>query len=137
MLVQHLIVLVEPNLEAKNPARTTGSSAGSRCSLTLGGHREYPLIPLRGVTSRGRISITIPLWRAFMSQQSELPVIREKNVMVPMRDGVRLAADIIRPDRPGRFPVLVTRGPYGKDGYVDNPDHSIWFFPHSQCWCNT
>jgi len=49
--------------------------------------------------------------------------------MVPMRDGVRLAADIVRPDAPGRFPVLVTRGPYGKDAYVDNPDHSIWFFP--------
>jgi putative CocE/NonD family hydrolase len=46
-----------------------------------------------------------------------------------MRDGVRLAADIFRPDSSGRFPVLVTRGPYGKDGYVDNPDHSVWFFP--------
>jgi len=45
-----------------------------------------------------------------------------------MRDGVRLAADIFRPDSSGRFPVLVTRGPYGKDGYVDNPDHSVWFF---------
>ena len=49
--------------------------------------------------------------------------------MVPMRDGVRLAADVFRPDTTGRFPVLVTRGPYGKDGYVGNPDHSIWFFP--------
>ena len=49
--------------------------------------------------------------------------------MVPMRDGVRLAADVIRPEAPGRYPVLVTRGPYGKDGYVDNPDHSVWFFP--------
>ena len=48
--------------------------------------------------------------------------------MVPMRDGVRLAADIVRPAAPGRYPVLVTRGPYGKDGYVDNPDHSMWFF---------
>ena len=64
-----------------------------------------------------------------MTQQNELKVIRERNVMVPMRDGVRLAADIIRPDSPGRFPVLVIRGPYGKDSYVDTPDHSIWFFP--------
>ncbi len=64
-----------------------------------------------------------------MPQNDELKVIRERNVMVPMRDGVRLAADIIRPDAPGRYPVLVTRGPYGKDSYVDNPDHSIWFFP--------
>ncbi len=55
-------------------------------------------------------------------------VVRERNVMVPMRDGVRLAADIVRPEAPGRYPVLVTRGPYGKDGYVDNRDHSMWFF---------
>jgi putative CocE/NonD family hydrolase len=64
-----------------------------------------------------------------MSKRTELKVLRERNVMVPMRDGVRLATDIFRPDAPGRFPVLVTRGPYGKDGYVNNPDHSIWLFP--------
>ena len=63
-----------------------------------------------------------------MSQQDELKVTREHNVMIPMRDGVRLAADIIRPDLPGRFPVLVTRGPYGKVGYVNNPSHANWFF---------
>ena len=55
-------------------------------------------------------------------------VVRERNVMVPMRDGVRLACDVVRPDAPGRYPVLVTRGPYGKDGYVGNPDHSMWYF---------
>jgi putative CocE/NonD family hydrolase len=64
-----------------------------------------------------------------MSQNGQLKVVRESNVMVPMRDGTRLAADIIRPDAPGRYPVLVTRGPYGKDSYIGNPDHSIWFFP--------
>ena len=64
-----------------------------------------------------------------MPQNDELKVVREPNVMIPMRDGVRLAADIIRPEAPGRYPVLVTRGPYGKDSYLDNPDHSIWFFP--------
>ncbi len=64
-----------------------------------------------------------------MTQEGRLKVVRESNVMVPMRDGTRLAADIIRPDAPGRYPVLVTRGPYGKDSYVGNPDHSIWFFP--------
>ena len=64
-----------------------------------------------------------------MPQSPEYRVIRERNVMVPMRDGVRLATDVYRPDSPGRFPVLVTRGPYGKDGYADNQEHSIWFFP--------
>ena len=64
-----------------------------------------------------------------MAQTEQYRVIRERNVMVPMRDGVRLATDIYRPDSQGRFPALVTRGPYGKDGYADNQEHSIWFFP--------
>ena len=64
-----------------------------------------------------------------MAQTEQYKVIRERNVMVPMRDGVRLATDVYRPDSSGRFPALVTRGPYGKDGYADNQEHSIWFFP--------
>jgi putative CocE/NonD family hydrolase len=40
-------------------------------------------------------------------------------IMVPMRDGVRLATDVYRPARggrpaPGRFPVILERTPYGK-----------------------
>ena len=66
-----------------------------------------------------------------MAQTEQYRVIRERNVMVPMRDGVRLATDVYRPDSSGRFPALVTRGPYGKDGYADNQEHSIWFFPQS------
>ena len=64
-----------------------------------------------------------------MASTEQYRVIRERNVMVPMRDGVRLATDIYRPDAPGRYPALLTRGPYGKDGYADNQEHSIWFFP--------
>jgi putative CocE/NonD family hydrolase len=45
----------------------------------------------------------------------------EKNVMIAMRDGVRLAADLYRPEEgdqpaPGRFPALLTRTPYDKSG---------------------
>ena len=64
-----------------------------------------------------------------MATGEQFRVVRERNVMVPMRDGVRLAADVYRPAAPGRFPALVTRGPYGKDGYADNQEHSSWFFP--------
>ncbi len=64
-----------------------------------------------------------------MAQEGQYRVIRERNVMVPMRDGTRLATDVFRPDAPGRFPALVNRGPYGKDDYVASPDHSVWFFP--------
>jgi predicted acyl esterase len=36
------------------------------------------------------------------------------NVPVPMDDGVVLRADVFRPPRPGRFPVILSMGPYGK-----------------------
>lgn len=32
----------------------------------------------------------------------------EKNVRIPMRDGMNLAADLYRPDSPGKFPALMT-----------------------------
>ena len=40
----------------------------------------------------------------------------EFGVMVPMRDGVKLAADIWLPEGPGRHPVLLARTPYMKTG---------------------
>ncbi len=42
-------------------------------------------------------------------------ILIEKNVMVPMRDGVKLAADVYRPAEEGRFPVLLSRLPYNKE----------------------
>lgn len=43
--------------------------------------------------------------------------IRKTTVMVPMRDGVRLATDIYQPESlHGPRPVIFTRGPYGKGG---------------------
>jgi uncharacterized protein len=45
-------------------------------------------------------------------------VTYERNVMVSMRDGVTLRADVYRPDVAGRFPVLLQRTPYDKNGGV-------------------
>ena len=47
---------------------------------------------------------------------------RKQEVMVPMRDGVRLFTAIYTPQGPGPFPVLLQRtcygvGPYGPDAY--------------------
>lgn len=56
----------------------------------------------------------------------------ERDVMIPMRDGVRLAADIYRPAEgdggpplPGKFPTLLARTPYNK-GAGDNAE-AKWF----------
>ena len=38
----------------------------------------------------------------------------ETNVVVPMRDGITLYADVYRPDGPGPFPVILQRTPYDK-----------------------
>ncbi len=41
-------------------------------------------------------------------------MIVARDVMVAMRDGVRLATDVYRPDGDGPWPVIVERTPYGK-----------------------
>jgi uncharacterized protein len=45
---------------------------------------------------------------------TSVSVITERDVAVPMRDGVILRANVFRPDRAGPYPVLVVRTPYGK-----------------------
>lgn len=55
----------------------------------------------------------------FASAQQATPSVGnfvvEKDVAVPMRDGVILRADLLRPRGDGAFPVLVYRTPYGKE----------------------
>jgi uncharacterized protein len=45
-------------------------------------------------------------------------ICAQKNVYVVMRDGVKLACDIYRPDSDGKFPALLAMSPYGKEGQV-------------------
>jgi putative CocE/NonD family hydrolase len=59
--------------------------------------------------------------RHYQGSWQEFDVVVECDVMVPMRDGIRLATDIYFPalsNKPARgpFPVLVERTPYDKDG---------------------
>jgi len=42
------------------------------------------------------------------------PVKSTKKVMIPMRDGVELAADIAMPSEAGKWPVILVRTPYGR-----------------------
>jgi putative CocE/NonD family hydrolase len=61
-------------------------------------------------------------------REAESGVVIEKNVMIPMPDGVRLAADLYRPAQggmpaPGRFPALLTRTPYDKSGSSNEGDY--------------
>lgn len=58
-------------------------------------------------------------WAADEHALTEVHV--ESDVMVPMRDGVHMATDVYRPSKDGkpldgRFPVILTRTPYNKNG---------------------
>jgi putative CocE/NonD family hydrolase len=52
------------------------------------------------------------------TRPAEYGTVTDKDVPIVMRDGTILKANVERPDRPGRYPVLVTQTPYGKDGAV-------------------
>jgi uncharacterized protein len=55
------------------------------------------------------VSCAVPVYSLDTS-----PVRVDRSVKVRMRDGVQLAADVYRPDIPGRFPVLLQRTPYNR-----------------------
>jgi predicted acyl esterase len=42
-------------------------------------------------------------------------IVLDHDVDVPVRDGAKLKANVFRPQAPGKYPVLMTFGPYGKD----------------------
>jgi uncharacterized protein len=50
-------------------------------------------------------------------------IVVEKDVEIPLRDGARLRADILRPDDGGRFPAIMNLGPYQKDKVWIPPDN--------------
>jgi len=53
-------------------------------------------------------------WRELISQP-KYGIKTEKEVDVPMRDGVRMSVNIYRPDAKGKFPALLAMGGYGKE----------------------
>ncbi|MBI1738779.1 MAG: CocE/NonD family hydrolase, partial [Acidobacteria bacterium] len=62
----------------------------------------FPLLPL------------LPLLPSSLPAPAQQSFTTEKDVAIPMRDGVVLRADIWRPASEGKFPVLVYRTPYDK-----------------------
>jgi len=70
--------------------------------------------PYAGLTCLGETPGPVPL--------GETPALAEQ-LIVPARDGVRLATDVYLPRRPGRGPAILVRLPYDKSG-----DHA--WIPH-------
>jgi len=49
------------------------------------------------------------------------PIVIDKDIDVPMRDGARLKADVFRPYGDGKYPAILNLGPYQKD--------KLWLVP--------
>ncbi|KAM0753449.1 X-Pro dipeptidyl-peptidase protein [Meredithblackwellia eburnea MCA 4105] len=75
-------------------------------------------------------------------------MVFEKNVDIPLKDGGLCRGNVYRPKQQGRYPVIMTYGPYGKDypysefhvqSYAEIPpeqksEHSAWETPHPEYW---
>ncbi|MFN8580184.1 MAG: CocE/NonD family hydrolase [Gemmatimonadaceae bacterium] len=57
-----------------------------------------------------RLAVTLFVPSIMQSQGSAVRM--EFDTRIRMRDGVELSADVYRPDRDGRFPVILVRTPY-------------------------
>jgi uncharacterized protein len=61
----------------------------------------------------------------------QFPVKGPEFAILELGDGIKLAADIYRPDAPGRFPVLLMRQPYGRRiASTVVYAHPAWFASH-------
>lgn len=94
------------------------------------------------------LAFPIPNANAIRQITTHLSMVKEKDVDVPLRDGGLVRANVYRPLAPGRYPVLMTYGPYGKDfpyadfhveSYSQIPDdqkgsESAWETPHPDYW---
>jgi predicted acyl esterase len=54
-----------------------------------------------------------------------IPIKIEKDVPILMRDGLQLAANIFRPEKPGKFPVIIAFTAFSKDGLWSS-DRNGW-----------
>ena len=58
--------------------------------------------------------------------QAQVPGVGERVVRawIPMRDGVKLSAKVFLPEAEGKYPVILQRTPYNKEGWVSG--HDMW-----------
>ncbi len=78
----------------------------------------------RIVRSLGLLSLAlVAAWGASpaIAREAQYEVAAQRNVMVPLSDGVKLATDVYLPAKggkaiEGKYPTILTRTPYNKDG---------------------
>lgn len=86
-----------------------GLAIASGCSIERsGGTRKRSSVPLVS-------AVSWPEMREIETEAKPRMVV-EYGVWTPMRDGVRLSADVYRPEGDGKYPVILSRTPYNKAG---------------------
>ncbi len=53
-------------------------------------------------------------------------IVFARDVPIPMRDGQLLRANVFAPRQPGRYPVIINVGPYGKDVSLADLYPTVW-----------
>jgi uncharacterized protein len=56
-----------------------------------------------------------------LSQVRNIELVRE-NIQMPTRDGVLLSATVVRPKNAGKYPTILSRTPYGREGGLGDAD---------------
>jgi putative CocE/NonD family hydrolase len=108
----HVRAVIHPGIDEENPGMMCLHVRRFAVAAGVAFLCASPRIAVRPARAQGPVPAKRP---------AEFGVAIEKNVMIPMRDGVRLAADLYRPARDGkpaggRFPAVLTRTPYDKNG---------------------
>src|SRR5215216_5947904 len=96
-----------------------------------------------GLTTAEDSTMDMPEKAARVSKPRDLPLIVEKDVQVPMRDGTILYADIFRPDTTDKVPVILNISVYQKDKLwvppadLEEPANQYmnWETVNPEWWC--
>lgn len=56
----------------------------------------------------------------------EQGLVFERDVALTMADGTVLRANVFRPEAPGRYPIVMAMGAYGKDVHFEDAFHPQW-----------
>jgi hypothetical protein len=102
------------NIKAAHEALESGASEmtrGRKISISI----AATLVVLAGAALIfGNLQMRVSAFYLGIPQPQHSVAV-DRDIMVKMSDGVRLAADIYRPNSPGKYPVVITRTPYSKD----------------------
>ena len=92
----------------------------------------------------GRLGIGLIVWLAANSvvHADAIELQHERNVDIAMRDGVRLKADVFRPVKDGKYPVILSVTAYQKDMLWIPPEshnarpgpYQNWETPNPERW---